>query len=198
MLRRYAPRFLDVLKLRAAPTAKGVFDAIDVLRDMNSDNARKVPAGASTEFIRSRWAKLVRTDDGTDRRNYELCALSELKNTLRSGDVWVRGSRQFKDFDEYLVPVEKFTTLKLIKELPLAVTTDCDQYLRTAGIAGTAACHCQLHGCGQQSAGRHHYRVRLEDHAAGRGGAGDRASPDRPAGDAAAAARQHHRTLDGS
>ncbi|OZA98146.1 MAG: Tn3 family transposase [Thiotrichales bacterium 34-46-19] len=128
-LRRYAPQFLDVLKLRAAPAAKGVLDAIDVLRDMNNDNARKVPADAPTAFIKPRWAKLVLTDDGIDRRYYELCALSELKNALRSGDVWVQGSRQFKDFDEYLVPAEKFATLKLASELPLAVATDCDQYL---------------------------------------------------------------------
>jgi hypothetical protein len=46
-LRRYAPEFLDVLKLRAAP-AKDVLDAIEVLRGMNSDNARKVPADAPT------------------------------------------------------------------------------------------------------------------------------------------------------
>jgi hypothetical protein len=109
-LRRYAPQFLDVLKLRAAPAAKGVLDAIEVLRGMNSDNARKVPADAPTAFIKPRWAKLVLTDDGIDRRYYELCALSELKNALRSGDVWVQGSRQFKDFDEYLVPAEKFAT----------------------------------------------------------------------------------------
>jgi hypothetical protein len=32
-----------VLKLRAAPAAKGRLDAIEVLRGMNSDNARKVP-----------------------------------------------------------------------------------------------------------------------------------------------------------
>ena len=129
-LRRYAPQFLDVLKLRAAPAAKGVLDAIDVLRGMNSDSARKVPADAPTAFIKPRWAKLVLTDEGIDRRHYELCALSELKNALRSGDVWVQGSRQFKDFDEYLVPVEKFVTLRLACELPLAVATDCDQYLR--------------------------------------------------------------------
>ena len=129
-LRRYAPQFLDVLKLRAAPAAKGVLDAIEVLRGMNSDSARKVPADAPTAFIKPRWAKLILTDEGIDRRYYELCALSELKNALRSGDVWVQGSRQFKDFDEYLVPVEKFVTLKLASELPLAVVTDCDQYLR--------------------------------------------------------------------
>ena len=106
-LRRYAPKFLDVLKLRAAPAAKNVLDAIEVLRGMNTDNARKVPADAPTDFIKPRWQKLVMTDAGIDRRYYELCALSELKNSLRSGDIWVQGSRQFKDFEDYLVPPEK-------------------------------------------------------------------------------------------
>lgn len=128
-LRRYAPEFLDVLKLRAAPAAKSVLDAIEVLRGMNSDNARKVPAGAPTYFIKPRWQKLVMTDSGIDRRYYELCALSELKNALRSGDIWVQGSRQFKDFEDYLVPPAKFASLKQASELPLAVATDCDQYL---------------------------------------------------------------------
>jgi len=128
-LRRYAPEFLDVLKLRAAPAAKGVLDAIDVLRGMNADNARKLPTDVPTEFVKPRWAKLVLTDHGIDRRYYELCALSELKNALRSGDVWVQGSRQFKNFDEYLVPAEKFTALKLAYKLPLTVATDCDKYL---------------------------------------------------------------------
>ena len=128
-LRRYAPEFLAVLKLRAAPAAKDVLDAIEVLRGMNSDNARKVPADAPTDFIKPRWQKLVITDTGIDRRYYELCALSEMKNALRSGDIWVQGSRQFKDFEDYLVPPAKFASLKQASELPLAVATDCDQYL---------------------------------------------------------------------
>ena len=128
-LRRYAPEFLAVLKLRAAPAAKGVLDAIEVLRAMHTDNARKVPADAPTGFIKPRWHKLVMTDAGIDRRYYELCALSELKNSLRSGDIWVQGSRQFKDFEDYLVPPERFASLKQSSALPLAVATDCDQYL---------------------------------------------------------------------
>ncbi|MBZ2219311.1 hypothetical protein K6619_22645, partial [Escherichia coli] len=89
----------------------------------------KLPADAPTGFIKPRWQKLVMTDAGIDRRYYELCALSELKNSLRSGDIWVQGSRQFKDFEDYLVPPEKFTSLKQSSELPLAVATDCEQYL---------------------------------------------------------------------
>ena len=128
-LRRYAPEFLRVLKLRAAPAAQEVLDALDVLRAMYSDNARQVPNTAPTGFTRKRWGKLVFTTDGIDRRYYELCAFSELKNALRSGDIWVQGSRQFKDFDEYLVPAEQFTALKQADTLPLAVATDCDRYL---------------------------------------------------------------------
>lgn len=40
----------------AAPAAKNVLDAIELLRDMNTDNARKVPcADAPTAFIKPRW-----------------------------------------------------------------------------------------------------------------------------------------------
>ncbi|WP_028455993.1 Tn3 family transposase [Chitinilyticum litopenaei] len=128
-LRRYTPEFLDVLKLRAAPAAKDVLDAIEVVRGMNTDSARKVPADAPTAFIKPRWKPLVMTDAGIDRRFYEICALAELKNALRSGDIWMQGSRQFRDFDEYLLPADKFGALKQVNELPLAVATDCDQYL---------------------------------------------------------------------
>jgi predicted phosphatase len=128
-LRRYAPAFLDVLKLRAAPAAKSVLGAIEVLRNMNTDNARKISADAPTDFVKPRWQKLVMTYAGIDRRYYELCTLSELKNALRSGDIWVQGSRQFKDFEDYLLPPDKFANLRQAGELPLAITSDCDEYL---------------------------------------------------------------------
>jgi Transposase. len=128
-LRRYAPEFLAVLKLRAAPAAKNVLDAIEALRGMNRDNARKVPVDAPIDFVKPRWQKLVMTETGIDRRYYELCALSELKNALRSGDIWVQGSRQFKDFEDYLVPPAKFASLKQASGLPLTITINCDQYL---------------------------------------------------------------------
>lgn len=126
---RYAPEFLNVLKLRAAPAAKGVFEAIEVLRGMYISSARIVPVDAPTEFIKPRWARVVMTGDDINRRYYELCILSELRNSLRSGDIWVQGSRQFKDFDEYLLPTATFDALRQQNNLPLAITTDCDQYL---------------------------------------------------------------------
>ena len=128
-LRRYAPEFLDVLKFRAPPAGADILEAIEMLRFMNSKNIRKVPDNAPTKFIKSRWSRLIHTDNGIDKRYYELCALSELRNALRSGDIWVQGSRQFKDFEEYLLPIQSFAALKLANNLPLPVETDCDQYL---------------------------------------------------------------------
>jgi hypothetical protein len=93
-LRRYVPEFLNVLKLRAAPAAKDVLNVIDVGRAMNTDNARKVPADAPSAFVKERCGKLSsptreRTGAATS------CALSELKNALRSGDIWVQGYCRF-------------------------------------------------------------------------------------------------------
>lgn len=45
------------------------------------------------------------TNDGTiNRHYYEMAVLTELRNYVRSGDVSIVGSRQHKDFEEYLVP----------------------------------------------------------------------------------------------
>lgn len=129
-VRRYAPAFLEALALRAAPAGQGVLDAVEVLRHMNATSSRKLPADAPTGFVKKRWARLVQTETGLDRRQYELCVLSELKNALRSGDVWVQGSRQFKDFDTYLVPAATFSTLKQTDALRLGVATEGDAYLR--------------------------------------------------------------------
>ena len=87
------------------------FNAIELLREMNAGSIRELPEDVPLDFIRERWARLILTDTGIDRRYYELCALAELKNALRSGDIWVEGSRQFKNFNEYLLPSQRFAKL---------------------------------------------------------------------------------------
>jgi hypothetical protein len=78
--------------LKATPAAQAVLDAINVLREMNSTGARKLPDDVPVTFIKARWKPLVISDEGLDRRFYEICVLSELKNSLRSGDIWVQDS----------------------------------------------------------------------------------------------------------
>ena len=128
-LRRYTPTLLATLGLKATPAAGELFTGIGVLQGMNDRQARKVPDDAPTAFVRKRWQGLVQTPDGLDRRFYELCVLSELKNALRSGDIWVQGSRQFKNFEEYLLPPPRFLEQREEEALGLAIETRGDRYL---------------------------------------------------------------------
>ena len=100
-IRRYAPEFLNAFEFRAAPAGEELLKAIHVLRDLNIKNIRGVPKDSPTGFVRRRGKPHVFEGGEIDRSFYELCVLSELRNALRSGDLWVVGSRQFKDFEEY-------------------------------------------------------------------------------------------------
>ncbi len=124
-----------------AGRARRVLAAVQTLREMNADNLRKVPADAPTAFIKPRWKPLVITPEGLDRKFYEICALSELKNALRSGDIWVKGSRQFRDFDDYLLPAEKFAALKREQALPPRSTRTATSTGRAFAAAGRAVGH---------------------------------------------------------
>ena len=128
-LRKYAPTFLNTFAFRGAPSAQGLLAAIDTLRTMNYSGARKVPPDAPIGFVPPRWARSVGTGNEVDRRFYEFCALSELKNRLRAGDIYVPGSRQFQDFEDYLLPTSVFTTLQGNSRLGLAVPTTASAYL---------------------------------------------------------------------
>ncbi|CAE6875881.1 hypothetical protein R69746_08777 [Paraburkholderia aspalathi] len=104
-------------------------NAIEALREMNRSDARKVPVDAPTAFVKPRWGRFVFKEGGIDRRFYELAAMSELKNALRSGDVSVIGSRRFKDFDEYLMPRATFDDQHRGNRLGLLVETSAAAYL---------------------------------------------------------------------
>jgi TnpA family transposase len=129
-IRRYAPALLEVLQLKAAPAGRAVLEAVEQIRSLNAGSLKELPADAPTAFIKKRWEKLVRTDQGLNRKNYELCLLCELKNSLRSGDIWVKGSRQFKDFEDYLIPAPAFGELSKTGTIPLSVNTDGEAYLK--------------------------------------------------------------------
>ena len=128
-MRRYTPAMLDIFEFRAAPAAQPLLEVVDILRVMNRDKCRSVPQNAPLEWINHRWQPYVVTGDGIDRRFYELCALTELKNRLRSGDVWVTGSRQFKDFEGYLLEPSRCTELRTKQSLSLPVELDGDAYV---------------------------------------------------------------------
>src|SRR5260364_281255 len=58
-VRRYAPALLDALQMKVAPAAQDVLSAVETLKTLNAENARKVPQDVPTRFVRKRWESLV-------------------------------------------------------------------------------------------------------------------------------------------
>ena len=102
-IRRWSPAFLAAFEFESVPTSASLMRAIEVLREVNSKGASVLPKSAPTGFVRQRWASYVLPGGEIDRRHYELCVLSELRDRLLAGEVWVTGSRRHRSFEERLL-----------------------------------------------------------------------------------------------
>jgi len=130
-LRKYAPALVKHLEFSPASKLAGpLIDALKIINDMNEAGKRKVPEDAPTSFISNRWRKYVFEQEGAiNKHYYELAAYTELKNRIRSGDVAVKGSRNYRDFDEYLVAKSDWDDKKA-SLTKLAVSLYPDEYLQ--------------------------------------------------------------------
>ena len=127
-LRKFAPLLLAHFEFHAAPAAAELLQALHLLRDLNASGKRTLPEDVPTGFVKPRWRPHVFSASGVDRRFYELCALAELRDRLRAGDIWVTGSRQYRDFETYLIPAEAFKVIQK-EPLPLDIDTHLPSYL---------------------------------------------------------------------
>ncbi|HRQ41564.1 MAG TPA: Tn3 family transposase [Chloroflexota bacterium] len=114
--RRFTPAFLKALTFHNYADKESLLEALDVLREMNEADETLLPATFAevpTEFVPAQWRSRVLNRDGTvNRRDYEMCALSDLRDSLRSGAVWLEGSRQYANLDSYLIPKARWEQLR--------------------------------------------------------------------------------------
>jgi TnpA family transposase len=108
-LRQFAPEVIKKLVFRGGDAAGDLLAAVDILRELYVRGGRNVPAGAPTSFVPSRWQgylSAAQQDRNTIayRHYWELCVLLALRDALRSGDVWVPGSRRYADPTTILMP----------------------------------------------------------------------------------------------
>jgi hypothetical protein len=101
-LRQFTPNVLAVIDFQGGPGTAEPMEAVGILKELNRLGGRKVPEGAPAGFVPVRFAeyldKATKFGDGTSYRHYwELRVLLGLRDGLRSGDIFVPGSRRYAD-----------------------------------------------------------------------------------------------------
>ncbi|MDQ6784547.1 MAG: Tn3 family transposase [Actinomycetota bacterium] len=111
-VRSFAPQALSVLSLRPGGTGEA-YEAAKLLQAMNAEGCRHVPPDAPVGFVPTRWQSYLAAaraagNENAYRHYWELCALYTLQGALRSGEVWVEGSRRFGNVASYLIPAAQW------------------------------------------------------------------------------------------
>ncbi|MGI8414360.1 MAG: Tn3 family transposase [Solirubrobacteraceae bacterium] len=102
---------LAALSFAASVTPSDVLDGVQLLPAMNTDGRRHVPDGVPTTFIPARWRPYLERaraagEENLHKHYWELCVLFALQGALRSGEIWVEGSRRYANPASYLIPAE--------------------------------------------------------------------------------------------
>ncbi|MCE4046572.1 Tn3 family transposase [Lysinibacillus fusiformis] len=128
-LRKYTPTLLRVLEFQSTKANEPLLQAVEIIRGMNESGKRKVPEKSPVDFISRRWKKHLYEDDGTtiNRHYYELAVLTELREHIRAGDVSIVGSRQYRDFEEYLFSEDTWNQMK--ENTRLSVSLSFEDYM---------------------------------------------------------------------
>ena len=128
-LRRYTPTLLRVLEFTSTKTKEPLIDAISVIKELNQTGKRKIPLDVPIEFISKRWKKYLYDEDGSiNRHYYEMAVLEELREHVKSGDISITGSKQYMDFEEYILSKDAWEKRKI--NIDLAVDVSYEVFMK--------------------------------------------------------------------
>ncbi|MDE9451549.1 Tn3 family transposase [Aliiroseovarius sp. Z3] len=99
--RRYAPKMLSALEIKAAPIAQPLLEAAQIVRTGKSS------ASQPTTFLRrnSKWHRHLQSQKADPHRLWEVAVLFHMRDAFRSGDIWLPHSRRYADLKQALVPL---------------------------------------------------------------------------------------------
>ena len=100
--RRYAPRMLRALDIKAASIAEPLISAVNIVKGNRGVASRPIT------FLRrnSKWHRHLNLQDTAGHRLWEVAVMSHLRDAFRAGDIWLAHSRRYGDLKKALVPIE--------------------------------------------------------------------------------------------
>ena len=107
-VRHFSSRLLATLEFHASQEDQGLLRALQLIRDIHAGAHRKLPDDAPTGLVPEAWLPYVVQPEGIDRYYYELTALWVLRQSLRSGAIYLSHSRRFCELESYFIPKEEW------------------------------------------------------------------------------------------
>lgn len=86
--------------------------AIEILRDMNEDNKRKLPDNPPMDFIPKKIRPLVEVDGRIDKGAWECALVTAVRDEIKSGNISIEMSKHFGRLDDFFIPVDTWRKLR--------------------------------------------------------------------------------------
>ena len=128
-VRRYAPALLEAFTFQSTRARDPLLTAIELLRQLNRDGRRALPAKVPVGHLKEKVRKLIAADGKRNRRLWEIATLAVRRDRLRAGDVWVEGSRAFRPLEAQIMPRPAFEARKQAGDLRLGVPPEADAWI---------------------------------------------------------------------
>ena len=132
VLHRLGPLFLATLQFRSVPAAASTLRAVELLNGVYVGGTKNWPENLPTSFLRPAWRDAVlevSSAGSVQRRIWEAATLLALRERLRSGDIWVEGSRQWRAVEDQLIPAALFAAMREAGPLPVTAPATAEEYL---------------------------------------------------------------------
>lgn len=129
-IRRFSRALIASFSYQGFPETDDLRRAIQLIREVDQGERADLPDWTPIQFVDAVWKPYVFDDLPVKRRFYELCVLDNLRTALRSGDIWVEHSQQFRPLDAYLIPEDSWQTMVDNHTIPISMPLDAVTYLR--------------------------------------------------------------------
>ena len=106
--KQFTINLLKTLSFEIAFVKDNFGPGLSLVTDLQIGKKRKFPVDAPSNFIVNSWQKVIDNQEINQSHAYELCVLLVLKDRLQSGDIFVKNSRKFADFNSFLIPKSRW------------------------------------------------------------------------------------------
>lgn len=134
-IRQFFPTFIEHINLisESETSNTSLFKAIDILRNMNEENKRKLPDDAPLDFIPKKLRPLIEINGIIEKSAWECALLTAIRDEIKSGNISVNMSKSFQRFDDFFIPIERWNKMResFFKRADLPINpNDVEEYLK--------------------------------------------------------------------